>query len=115
MQYMIYDISFLITLKRMLSGAGEQEIDKLTAHFVKQEEENFALFNYVNELNDEVESLQSRMEQLTAAIDEARALNVHRDQQQAETLEKITKQLEEQTNLADAAEDDLAQVSESKI
>lgn len=64
----------------------------------------------MNELNDELESLQARMEQLTAAIDEARALNVHRDEQQAQTLEKITKQLEEQTALADAAEEDLAQV-----
>lgn len=94
-------------------STGEQEIDKLTAHFIKQEEENFALFSYVNELNDELESLQSRMEQLTATIDEARALNVHRDQQQAENLEKITKQLDEQTALADAAEEDLAKVNES--
>lgn len=64
----------------------------------------------MNELNDELESLQAKVEQLTAAIDEARALNVHRDEQQAQTLEKITKQLEEQTALADAAEEDLAQV-----
>lgn len=68
----------------------------------------------MNELNDELESLQARMEQLTVAIDEARALNVHRDQQQAETLEKISKELEEQTVLADAAEKDLAQVNERK-
>nr|XP_012218958.1 PREDICTED: coiled-coil domain-containing protein 63 [Linepithema humile]XP_012218959.1 PREDICTED: coiled-coil domain-containing protein 63 [Linepithema humile] len=96
----------LQTIKKF---SGEQEIDKLTAHFIKQEEENFALFNYVNELNDELESLQARMEQLTAAIDKARALNVHRDEQQAQTLEKITKQLEEQTAVADTAEEDLAQ------
>lgn len=65
----------------------------------------------MNELNDELEGLQSRMEQLTTAITEARALNVYRDQQQAETLEKITKQLEEQTALADTAEEDLANVN----
>ncbi|XP_011644168.1 coiled-coil domain-containing protein 63 isoform X2 [Pogonomyrmex barbatus] len=101
--------AFTQILQTIRQFTGEQEIDKLTAHFIKQEEENFALFNYVNELNDELESLQARMEQLTAAIDEAHALNVHRDQQQAETLEKITKDLEEQTALADAAEEDLAQ------
>jgi len=55
------------------------------------------------------------MEQLTVAIDEARALNVHRDQQQAETLEKITKELEEQTALADAAEEDLTEVNEKTV
>ncbi|XP_076676671.1 coiled-coil domain-containing protein 63 [Andrena cerasifolii] len=88
---------------------GETEIDKLTAHFVKQEEENFALFSYVNELNDELESLQSRMVQLTAAIGEARALTEERGQQQTETLEKLKNELEEQTTLADAAEESLAQ------
>ncbi|XP_076235752.1 coiled-coil domain-containing protein 63 [Calliopsis andreniformis] len=88
---------------------GEEEIDKLTAHFIKQEEENFALFSYVNELNDELESLQSRMVQLTAAIEEARALTEHRGQQQAETLEKLKQELEQQTTLADAAEESLAQ------
>lgn len=69
----------------------------------------------MNELNDELESLQSRMEQLTAAIDEARVQNVHRDQEQAETLEKITKQLEEQTALADTAEEDLAKVRLERV
>jgi len=53
------------------------------------------------------------MEQLTAAIDEARAQNVHRDQQQTETLEKITIELQEQTALANTAEEDLAQVNKS--
>lgn len=99
--------AFTQILQTIKQFTGEQEIDKLTAHFVKQEEENFALFSYVNELNDELESLQARMEQLTVAIDDARALHVHRDQEQAETLEKIIKQLEEQTKLADVAEEDL--------
>ncbi|XP_014476801.1 PREDICTED: coiled-coil domain-containing protein 63-like [Dinoponera quadriceps] len=104
--------AFTHILQTIKQFTGEQEIDKLTAHFVKQEEENFALFSYVNELNDELESLQLRMEQLTAAIDEARVQNVHHDQEQAETLEKITKQLEEQTALADTAEEDLTKCND---
>lgn len=89
---------------------GEQEIDKLTALFIKQEEENFALFNYVNELNDELESLQSRMTQLTTAIEEARTQSTHRGQQQIETLKEITLQLEKQIQLSDKAENELTQV-----
>ncbi|KAI4477481.1 PREDICTED: coiled-coil domain-containing protein 63 [Polistes canadensis] len=91
---------------------GESNIDKIVAHFVKQEEENFALFNYVNELNDEMESLQLKMTELTVAIDEARALHEFREKQQAETLETITNQLEEQTKLADDAEEELSKCDE---
>lgn len=64
----------------------------------------------MNELNDELECLQSRMVQLTTTIEETRALNEQRGQQQAETLEKLKNELEEQTTLADAAEETLEQV-----
>lgn len=89
---------------------GETEIDHLITTFVKQEEENFALFNYVNELNDEVEGLQARLSQLRADIEEARALNTHRGQKQAETIDKLVNQLENQTNLATQAEQNFAEV-----
>ncbi|KAJ4448913.1 hypothetical protein ANN_00305, partial [Periplaneta americana] len=41
-------------LSQIKEFTGECEIDRLTAQFVKQEEENFAIFNYVNELNNEM-------------------------------------------------------------
>ncbi|XP_071864031.1 coiled-coil domain-containing protein 63 [Bombus fervidus] len=88
---------------------GVHDINKLIAYFIKQEEENFALFSYVNELNDELEGLQSRMAQLTIAIQDARIMNEVTDQEQAETLEKLKRELEEQTALADAAEENLIQ------
>lgn len=87
------------------------DVNKLIAYFIKQEEENFALFSYVNELNDELEGLQSRMAQLTIAIQDARITNEVTDQEQAETLEKLKRELEEQTALADAAEENLIQVT----
>lgn len=42
------------SLEAVRTFCGEQDADKLSALFTKQEEENFALFNYVNELNNEV-------------------------------------------------------------
>ncbi|XP_026671452.1 coiled-coil domain-containing protein 63 [Ceratina calcarata] len=88
---------------------GEHDVDKLIGHFIKQEEENFALFSYVNELNDELESLQTRMTQLTAAIEDAEYTTELQGRQQTEILEKLKKDLEEQTVLADAAEENLTQ------
>ncbi|XP_078049510.1 coiled-coil domain-containing protein 63 [Augochlora pura] len=96
-------------LQMIKEYTGQQEVDKLTAHFIKQEEENFALFSYVNELNDELESLQSRMGQLTAAIEGANVSNEDRSKEQTETLEKLKTELEEQTALADTAEEKVTQ------
>jgi hypothetical protein len=78
--------------------------------FIKQEEENFALFNYVDELNDELESLHIRMDQLTTAIDEARTSNEQRDEEQEENLKKITQELKTQTNLTNTTEEKLLKV-----
>lgn len=44
--------------------AGEEDPEKLARYFTKQEEENFALFNYVNELSYEVEVLHETVQQI---------------------------------------------------
>lgn len=41
----------------------EPDVDQLYCHFTKQEEENFALFSYVNELSYEVEVLNESVQQ----------------------------------------------------
>lgn len=65
----------------------------------------------MNELNDELESLQSRMAQLTMAIQDAHIMKELTNREQAETLEKLKRELEDQTALADAAEENLIQVT----
>lgn len=45
-------------------------MEKLAGQFKKQEEENFALFNYVNELSHEVEGLNEIVHQLRENIGE---------------------------------------------
>ncbi|CAD1479812.1 unnamed protein product [Heterotrigona itama] len=55
------------------------------------------------------QSLQSRMDQLTRAIQDAHIMNELTNREQAETLEKLKRELEDQTALADAAEENLIQ------
>lgn len=56
------------TLQSIKELMEEEDVDKLEAMFVKQEEENFALFNYVNELNHEMETLTSSIETIKEQI-----------------------------------------------
>ena len=85
-------------------------MNKLTTQFIKQEEENFALFSYVTELNDEVESLQSRVAALRADIDKQRELNIERGKKQEETLQVWEQELERETRLADQTEAETTRV-----
>lgn len=45
-----------------------EDIDSLTTQFKRQEEENFALFSYVNELSHEVETLNETTHELSEEI-----------------------------------------------
>lgn len=40
----------------------------MAANFLKQEEENFTLFNYVNEINQEIETLNQTVGELVEKI-----------------------------------------------
>jgi len=43
---------------------GEHDLDKLVERFIQVENKNYALFNYVNELNNQVELLQEQIDQV---------------------------------------------------
>jgi coiled-coil domain-containing protein 63/114 len=43
---------------------GETDLDKLVDRFIQVENKNYALFNFVNELNNQVEFLQDQIDQV---------------------------------------------------
>lgn len=51
----------------------EQDFDQLSRYFTKQEDENFALFSYVNELSYEVEVLNETVQKIQDDIGELKA------------------------------------------
>ncbi|XP_075210206.1 coiled-coil domain containing protein 114 [Lycorma delicatula] len=76
-------------LEKIKKFSGENDVNRLAVGFLKQEEENFTLFNYVNELNSEVEALQEHVNELMLNIDEQRTINRERAAQQEETLTSL--------------------------
>ncbi|GJQ72380.1 hypothetical protein Trydic_g3463 [Trypoxylus dichotomus] len=74
--------------------AGEQDIPKLTAQFIKQEEENFALFNYVNELHCELETLGENINKYQTNIEDQKEINARRAEQQKDTIDSLKAELQ---------------------
>ncbi|XP_021936295.1 coiled-coil domain-containing protein 63 isoform X4 [Zootermopsis nevadensis] len=105
----------ITTFEKILSQikefSGETDIDRLAAQFVKQEEENFAIFNYVNELNNEVEALQDQVWNLHQKIEDQRDLRNRRVLQQQETLARLASTLTEKTSSADCVQRKLQECS----
>lgn len=54
--------------QRIREATGEDDVDFIVTNFIRRENENFALFQYVNEINDEVEQLHDEIYNMQAEI-----------------------------------------------
>ena len=54
--------------ERIKAITEEEDMDLIVERFVEVEDRNFALFNFVNEQNNEIETLQDQIQQVRAAV-----------------------------------------------
>lgn len=57
--------------------------------FIEVEDKNFALFNYVNELNNEIEMLQEGISSIEDDIDQFKRESVELEQQRKDILRQL--------------------------
>ncbi|CAH2094121.1 unnamed protein product [Euphydryas editha] len=74
---------------------GEDDVDKLIVEFNRREEENYALFNYINEVNTELKHLSDNVKMLRANIDEEHEKHQAKLHQQQDSIEILRAALEE--------------------
>ena len=76
---------------KIQSATGISDIDELVNTFIKVEDQNFSLFNYVNELNNEIEKLEEQISDIKNEIEKHKGQGASTDNQR----KKILKDLEE--------------------
>lgn len=106
--------TYVETLTEIRNYCSEDDVDRMAAQFIKQEEENFALFNYVNELNHEIEDLQIKVKTFEEKIEEQQKLSDEKVKSRNATLDNMQKELDEKKTEADEAKEELKK-SEEKL
>ena len=91
---------------KIQAATGITDIDELVTTFINAEDENFRLFNYVNELNQEIEKLEDQITDIKNEIEKYKGQGVNTDNQR----KKILKDLEERLQKTEAK----AEMYESK-
>ncbi|PZC82603.1 hypothetical protein B5X24_HaOG210047 [Helicoverpa armigera] len=81
--------------KKSLEFAGEEDVDKLIQEFTRREEENYALFNYINEVCTELKNLSDNVKLLRVNIEEETAKHQAKLFQQQDSIESLRSTLEE--------------------
>ncbi|XP_050442495.1 coiled-coil domain-containing protein 63-like [Adelges cooleyi] len=74
---------------------GERNVDRIVDLFARQEEENFALFTYINELNSEVDDLHKDTSALENRVEDQRMVNEARASKQEENMNTLRMELQE--------------------
>jgi len=86
---------------KIQQATGISDIDELVTTFINAEDQNFALFNYVNELNGECEKLEEQIAEIKAEIEKYKGQGLNTDNQR----KKILKDLEDRLARTEAKAD----------
>jgi chromosome segregation ATPase len=90
--------SYEEAFERIKQATGITEIDQLVSTFIHAEEQNFSLFNYVNELNTDIERLEEQIAEIKGEIEKYKGQGVNTENQR----KKILKDLEDKLQKTEA-------------
>ncbi|XP_069803742.1 outer dynein arm-docking complex subunit 1 isoform X1 [Dendropsophus ebraccatus] len=93
--------------QQIQSVTGEDNLDILVNRFIEVEDRNFALFNYVNEQNNEIERLTEHITEIKREIEEFKAQGVRLEQEHRSILKNIEGKQEEAVRQADGYQQQL--------
>ncbi|XP_043918995.1 coiled-coil domain-containing protein 63-like [Protopterus annectens] len=86
--------SYELAFQKIRKVMGEDNLDVLVRKFIEVEDRNFALFNYVNEQNSEIEILRESISEIQGEIETFKSQTLHLENEH----KKILKELEFKLN-----------------
>lgn len=101
------------SLKEIQEFTSQEDLDEICEMFLKEEEEIFARFEYVNDLNSQMEMITDELGQFHLQIDQQRALNESRAIQQKDRLAFLQRTYDQQ-KLAASEEEHLLRDTEEE-
>lgn len=90
-------MSYEQAFEKIKEATGITDIDQLVNKFIEVEDQNFALFNYVNELNGEMELVQEQIKEIKAEIEQFKSQGVEMEEKRKAILRGLEAELAEVT------------------
>ncbi|XP_068599028.1 coiled-coil domain-containing protein 114 [Brachionichthys hirsutus] len=87
--------------KMIQTMTGEDNLDVLATRSIQLEDQNFALFNFVNEQNNEVEKLRDQISQVKADIEQFREMSLQQEEDHRSLLRDTDEQQKKSTRQAE--------------
>lgn len=90
--------------EKIQTATGIQDIDELVTSFVNAEDKNFTLFNYINELNQEIDKLEDQISTIRGEIETYKAGGMVSDTLRKKELKDMEEKLQKMEMKADLYE-----------
>lgn len=96
--------SYSDAFTRITEATGIADVDQLVATFVNAEDENYRLFKYVEELNQEIAKLEEQIGDVKAEIERFKGQGANTDSQRKKILRDLEDRLQRTESKAEAYE-----------
>lgn len=97
--------SYEDAIRRIQESTGIHDINEIVSRFLEAEEQNFSLFNYVNDINSEIERLEHSISDMRNQIEKYRGQGMSTDTQRKKTLRDLDDKLKRTEAKADEYEE----------
>jgi len=77
---------------------GISSIEEIVTTFIKADEQNYSLYNYVNQLNSEIDLIEEQNQNIEAEIKRHEELGQMTEQEKQDVRDKLQKQIEEMSS-----------------
>jgi hypothetical protein len=91
-------------LLKIQADTGLTDVNDIVSKFLETEEQNFSLFNYVNDINSEIERLEHSIADMRNQIEKYRGQGMSSDKQRKKTIRDLEDKLNKTDKKADEYE-----------
>jgi chromosome segregation ATPase len=88
-------------LLKIQESTGIEDVNEIVTRFLESEEQNFSLFNYVNDINTEIERLEHSIAEMRNQIEKYRGQGMSTDTQRKKALRDLEDRLSRTERKAD--------------
>jgi len=85
--------SYEDALAKIQESTGVHDINEIVTRFLEAEEQNFSLFNYVNDINSEIERLEHSIAEMRNQIEKYRGQGMSTDTQRKKAIRDLEEKL----------------------
>ncbi|KAG5446094.1 Coiled-coil domain-containing protein 63 [Clonorchis sinensis] len=99
-----------VSMSRIMTCTGKEDVSEMVKVYLVNEDQNFTTFNYVTEVNNQIEDLKAELERIRRDTDECQSNREEQQRQKHQIMHKYEVQMNADKEASDAAELRTAQI-----